>query len=169
MKLLRRAEEWIAIAMFVILFFILLLQVVSRFVLADPFFWTEELARYLFIWVVLIGSSEAIRTRTHIGMELVPNLLGERHRMLLGIVMDLLVLGCLVALTYHGAAYARRANAVDSVVLEVPESLLYGALPVGAALMSLRLILRLVRDVAQFRSHGRLPVTVEKPVRESAI
>jgi len=169
MMLLRRVEEWIAIALFVILFFILVLQVVARFVLDVPFFWTEELARYLFVWVVLIGSSEAIRTRTHIGMELVPNLLGERHRLLLGIVMDVLVLGCLIALTYHGAAYARHANGVDSIVLDLPESLLYGALPVGAALMSLRLTLRLARDVAQLRRHGRLPVTVEKPARESAI
>jgi len=169
MMLLRRVEEWIAVALFAILFLTLLAQVVARFILADPFFWTEELARYLFVWVVLIGSSEAIRTRTHIGMDLVPNLLSERHRLLLGIAMDVVVLGCLAALTYHGATYARRAHEVDSIVLDVPESLLYGALPTGAALMLFRLMLRLARDLAHLRRHGQLPITVEKPARETAV
>lgn len=47
-------------------------QVLSRYLLADPSPWTEELARFLLIWIGMLGASFAFRRRAHLGLELLP-------------------------------------------------------------------------------------------------
>ena len=47
------------------LLFTLLLQVFTRYVLNDPLSWTEEVARYLYVYIVFLGASAAISDRTH--------------------------------------------------------------------------------------------------------
>ena len=42
-----------------------LLQVLSRYVLSKPFDWTEEMARYLFVWVAMLGAGMAAKDRAH--------------------------------------------------------------------------------------------------------
>ena len=45
-------------------------QVVTRYVLNDPLIWSEELARYLFVWVSMIGAALAVRNGGHFGLDL---------------------------------------------------------------------------------------------------
>ena len=47
-------------------------QVMSRYLLDDPSPWTEELARFLLIWIGMLGASFAFRQRAHLGLELLP-------------------------------------------------------------------------------------------------
>jgi TRAP-type C4-dicarboxylate transport system permease small subunit len=47
-------------------------QVLSRYLLADPASWTEELARFLLIWIGMLGASYAFRQKAHLGLELLP-------------------------------------------------------------------------------------------------
>lgn len=47
-------------------------QVLSRYLLEDPSPWTEELARFLLIWIGMLGASYAFRQRAHLGLELLP-------------------------------------------------------------------------------------------------
>ena len=51
------------------------LQVLSRYVEVVPrYIWTEEMARFAFIWIVMVGSSLAVREGTHFKIDLFPNL-----------------------------------------------------------------------------------------------
>src|SRR5438128_300629 len=45
-------------------------QVATRYVLGDPLIWSEEAARYLFVWVSMIGAALAIREGGHFGLDL---------------------------------------------------------------------------------------------------
>lgn len=47
-------------------------QVLSRYLLANPSPWTEELARFLLIWIGMLGASYAFSQRAHLGLELLP-------------------------------------------------------------------------------------------------
>jgi len=47
-------------------------QVLSRYLLADPSPWTEELARFLLIWIGMLGAGYAFRQHAHLGLELLP-------------------------------------------------------------------------------------------------
>src|SRR4051794_41641624 len=45
-------------------------QVVTRYLLGDPLIWSEEAARYLFVWVSMIGAALALREGGHFGLDL---------------------------------------------------------------------------------------------------
>ena len=55
-------------------------QVIFRYILKSPLAWSEELARYLFVWVSFIGSVVAARRNQHIGVEMLVNKLPAGFR-----------------------------------------------------------------------------------------
>ena len=60
-------------AMIILLIIPVLLQVVSRFVGFIPrYIWTEEIARFAFIWIILIGAAVAVRDQSHFRVDLLP-------------------------------------------------------------------------------------------------
>ena len=52
-------------------------QVISRYVFASPSSWTEEIARFLLIWISLSGAVYAFRTGMHLGLDILPKKLDE--------------------------------------------------------------------------------------------
>lgn len=65
-------------------------QVFTRYVLGDPSSYTEELARYLLIWIGLVGAAYASGRRLHLAIDLVPDSLGGKARRRLAIAIELL-------------------------------------------------------------------------------
>jgi TRAP-type C4-dicarboxylate transport system permease small subunit len=63
-------------------------QVFTRFVLRDPSSYTEELARYLMIWVGLLGASYAAGKRMHLAVDLLPTRLTGRRKIYLELVIE---------------------------------------------------------------------------------
>ena len=146
-RFLRLIEQRLAILCLIVLFGILMLQIVGRFVLEAPVVWSEEIARYVFAWIVFIGASDAIRSRSHIAVDLLPNMLPLRPRLALGLAMDAILLVVLVVLVWLGVEGTLRSHRLPSVTMDLPQSFLYGVVPVGCALMLLRLGLRMTDDV----------------------
>lgn len=148
---IKRLEETLGTLLLMLIFGSVALQIVGRFVFKSPPFWTEELARYLFVWLVCIGSAEVVRTRDHITMDIFIMMLPPKVATILQVAIGLLVAATLSVLVWYGTLGALRAGRVDSIALGVPESLLYGALPLGAILMTLRLIVQVIHDIASVR------------------
>ncbi|WP_018010237.1 TRAP transporter small permease [Sinorhizobium medicae] len=152
---LAHIEETLAAILLVFAFVVIALQIVTRFVFRDPMFWTEEAARYAFVWLVALGAAEGVTSRTHITMDIVPRMLPERVQLLLRLVLDLVVLAALLVLVYYGIFGAMRAHKVMSIAIGVPESWLYGALPVFGLLAAIRILLVMARDVRLLFDSGR--------------
>jgi TRAP-type C4-dicarboxylate transport system permease small subunit len=55
-------------------------QVFTRFIIQDPSSYTEELARFLLIWIGILGAAYALRTRAHLGIDLISQRVGEKDR-----------------------------------------------------------------------------------------
>lgn len=105
MKLLNRILDFVEIylngfillAMSVIIF----LQVIFRH-LGMPLVWTEEIARFLFVWVIYLSTSECVKHSRHLSIDILPLILGEREKLVLRLISDLIgmVFFCFVA--YYG-------------------------------------------------------------------
>lgn len=147
-------EETIGVVLVVLVFVAIGLQVITRFIFRDPIFWTEEAARYLFVWMVVMGSAECVRMRSHITMDVFVLMLPARAQRGLAVVLNLAVFAALMTLSWYGYFGMLRANRVVSVTLGVSEAFLYGALPVGAALMAFRMIFVIFED-ARFVITGK--------------
>lgn len=94
MHTLRRTIDkvlaWLVIGLMGLAVLNVLWQVVTRWVLQDPSSYTEELARYLLIWVGLLGAAYAAGQKLHLAIELLPSKLSERGRN----VLELAIEGC---------------------------------------------------------------------------
>ncbi|MFV8817495.1 TRAP transporter small permease [Haliea sp. E17] len=115
-------------------------QVVSRYLLGDPSSWTEELARYLLVWIGLLGAAYAYGCRAHMAIDLLEGRLGKSARAVQRAVIALLVLvfallvsvlggGSLVALTWELQQV--------SAAMGVPMALVYTVIPLSGLLVAL--------------------------------
>lgn len=84
--------EWTVITLVIILVLDVTWGVVSRFVIKSPSRWTEELARYVLMWVVLFGTAVAFHRREHLGFDYVAKQIDPSARKLLGIVAELITI-----------------------------------------------------------------------------
>jgi len=121
----------------VIMTLLILLQVFFRFVIYVPFPWSEECARYLMIWMGMLGSVVALQHGRHIGvtffMEKLPPHLRKPARGLTQTGM-ILFLGILC---WQGILFSLFNADQMSPAMEIPMIIPFGAIPVGAAMMIL--------------------------------
>jgi TRAP-type transport system small permease protein len=131
----RYGVETIVVVLMILMVVTLAIQVFFRFVVQNPPSWTEELARYTFVWITFLGAAVAYRRGTHIVVDAILHLMPRPVRAVLGWVVDgLIVLGLLILLIEGGRLLETTSN-VRATMLQVPMSFIYAAIPVSAALM----------------------------------
>ena len=108
-------------------------QVFTRYVTQDPLIWSEEVARYLFVWITLIGAAAAVRVHAHFGLDILRRY-SPPLRTALGALTMVVVAAFLGLLLYTGIAETRQAALQISPALQVRMHWAYLALPVGAGL-----------------------------------
>jgi TRAP-type C4-dicarboxylate transport system permease small subunit len=124
-------------------------QVFTRFVLSDPSSYTEELARYLLIWIGLIGAAYASGRQLHLAIDLLPQRLTGRARTALDVVIRVAVATfAVVVLVYGGTRLVSLTLNLGqtSAALRVPIGWVYLAVPISGALIAW-FALRDVRDL----------------------
>src|SRR5947199_7278902 len=98
---------WLMVATVAILIIPVTLQIVSRYTALIPaWIWTEELSRFLFIWMVMLGSMIAVREGTHFIVDVVPDL-PPRPSAALQIVANTCVLAMAVVFVWWGIQFVR--------------------------------------------------------------
>lgn len=113
-------------------------QVISRYIFSSPSSWTEELARFLLIWISLLGAAYAFRSGMHLALDVLPQKLEgvsavwlKTFTIVLVVVFSVAVLivggGSLVQLTWELKQY--------SAVLGLPMSYVYSVIPVSGLLI----------------------------------
>ena len=109
-------------------------EIVFRYVLDSSLIWSEELARYLLVWVAMLGCSIALSKKGHFGVEILVNAFPEGIRKccaLLTYVVMFLFLGTMAAV---GTLMVAQADEV-STVMQMPMRYPYAAIPLGGFLM----------------------------------
>lgn len=113
-------------------------QVVSRYIAKNPSSFTEELSRYLFIWIGILGAAYASGQQTHLAIDILPPKLSPPNRIKLRIVINILIiLFCLTVLVIGGAnlVYVNYDLGQFSAALNVPLGAVYLVLPISGILV----------------------------------
>ncbi|OGB91290.1 MAG: hypothetical protein A2Z31_04440 [candidate division NC10 bacterium RBG_16_65_8] len=142
-RLLERAEEAVCVLLLLLAFAIQFAHIVGRYALGAPIYFAEELARYAFIWSVMIGASIVYRSDGHTNVEYFVSLLPRPAQIVMYVARNLVIVGFLLVVIVNGIALAGKTMNVPSAALEWPWGYIYIAAPVGAVLMiinALRLI-----------------------------
>ena len=117
-------------------------QVVMRYVFHNSLSWSEELARYLFLWFSWVGASYAVREKSHFRVLMFADILKGRVRTIFELLILLIWCGFSAFLTYQGAVITKFqiVRWQLSPAMEIPMALAYASVPVGCALMTVRLL-----------------------------
>jgi TRAP-type C4-dicarboxylate transport system permease small subunit len=137
---LDRVNRLACIGIFAAIFVIMILQIGFRYALNAPLTWTEELARYLYVWACYLGAAVALRRRSHIAITLLADRLPRRLARATLLGTHALGLVFLLALVIQGGRLMARTHDVLAITLPIPWSAIYLAAPVGATLMTLQTI-----------------------------
>ena len=143
-KHLDQVEKWVMIALVSLLITVTFLQVFSRYVLRNPFFWTEELARFLFIYVCMIGIGMGVGSKGHYGFESVFKLLPRGLKWIAGLFIYFVMGFLIIVLTWKGVEELPSTAHQLSVSLPVTMVWSYVALPLGGVLMMIHHLLKLI-------------------------
>jgi len=149
---LTRLVEWMLTVLSILIFVVVFLQVLFRYLLRQPLFWSEELPRYLLIWMSFLAAAVAQKQDAHINITLCLAPLSARARRLLKILTDAVILAFLWILIYSGGLVTSITAHHRSTALQLPMGLVYAALPVGAILMSLYLVLQIADSVRRLKA-----------------
>jgi len=82
------------------------LQIVARYTEFIPrYIWTEEAARFLFIWIIMIGATIAVRERTHFDVDILPRPTSPRGKAIGELIVDCAVLVVALVFLLYGYSY----------------------------------------------------------------
>ena len=105
---LDRTLEWVCVGLFAALVVTVAWQVFTRQVLSSPSGWSEELAKYLFVWLGLFGAALVFGERGHIAVDVLVRRLPEAGQRAFGMLSHVLVLTfTALVLVYGGISIAR--------------------------------------------------------------
>lgn len=143
-----RALEVILAALMGLLVLDVLWQVFTRFVLGDASSFTEEAARFLLIWISLLGAAYVTGKRRHLAIDLLPQRFdGVRRRRIEAVIDGCILFFALVVLVGGGTrlVWVTLYLGQSSAALGLPLGVVYAALPISGGLMALYTISDLVR------------------------
>jgi TRAP-type transport system small permease protein len=138
---LRAALTAVSVALLAGYFVLVLLQVFFRYVLNESLFWAEELVRGAMLWGIMLSSALVAASRGHIRVEVLELMLPPGGRRMVVWTANALTLAFSLILLWAGIQFIDRTWMQQSPVLDVPKWTVYLAIPVGAALESLLMIL----------------------------
>ena len=114
---------------------VVFLQVISRYVFRHPFDWPEELARFLFVWVALLGAALALRRGAHFSIEALFKRFSEGWQRTVALFIHGLLGLFVLVVTIKGLDLALRIREQLSSGMEIPMTFPYLAVPVSSAIM----------------------------------
>ena len=159
-----RLLSWLLAASVAILIFPVSLQIFSRYTALIPsYIWTEEMARFFFIWSILLGAMVGIREGTHFVVDLWPPL-NARAQAAIRLVASVFVLVFACVFLWWGIDFTRFALNRFSELAELPLWYIHLPWPIAGATWLLFLGEQMWDDLRVMR--GRAPPAAARPAEE---
>jgi TRAP-type transport system small permease protein len=147
-----RYQVWITFGFVTVLAVAVSLQVFVRYVLQKPLFlWTEELARFVLVWMVFLGIGVGVKNDAHFAMDVLPPLLGKRWGPLLQVFNHLCMGLILVLLVLAGLRFSYFGLYQNSPNMEILMAWVFASIPIGGTLALVYLIERVRQRWSDFR------------------
>lgn len=146
-----RKLNWLVERFCVLLLVLLVLDVwlgvLVRYALPLKWTFTEELARYLMIWMALLAVSCGICHREHIGMLVVFERFPPAMRKWLAVSFDLIAFGFFAIILVYGLGFVERGFSRFTMINGIPKAYPFMGVPLAAGLACIQLLLVAVHDV----------------------
>lgn len=135
LRVLGTAIDWLIVAIGAVMVALVFANVLFRFFGGDIAF-TTELCEFLMVWVTFLGGAAAMRRGLHMTITEFLDKLGPARRRWADGAIDVLCIGMLMLLVWHGMGIVNSGWGNELTVLHIPQAMQYLALPVGSAAMA---------------------------------
>jgi TRAP-type C4-dicarboxylate transport system permease small subunit len=144
---LARFEDAFLIFIFIAMAITLFLQVIFRYSLNMPLVWSEELSRYLLVWITFLGINFGIRRNKHIKMEIVFNLIPPNFQTIAAVGTQIFII--LTILYFLGGAvrFVAAQKNIGSSAMQVNMGLVYMVIPISFGITAVNLLVDTVRKI----------------------
>lgn len=130
-------------------------EVILRYVFNAPTEWSFELTGYALVWAGFLAAGYALAHDRHVRVEILSDRLPGPMRTGLMVITDLIALGFCLAVAYHGFKYVHLSYITESASvspLRVPMFIPEAGVPIGAVLLSLQFVARILVQLGLARS-----------------
>lgn len=124
------------------------LQIISRYSGIVPrYIWTEEVARFCFVWIVMVGSMIAVRDETHFKVELLPDPDTDRQKGVSRLIVHMAMMLMATVFAWYGYEFAKFGLIQKSEMSGINMLSIYISFPLAGATWALFLMERIVADL----------------------
>jgi TRAP-type C4-dicarboxylate transport system permease small subunit len=157
-RLQNRVCRWLLLVLGIAMTVLILFQVFFRFVIYVPFPWSEECARYLMIWMGMLGSVIALEKQRHIGVTFLVEKLPRHLESAAYILVQAGMALFLSVFCWQGIRFAGFNADQASPAMEISMLIPFSAIPAGCAMMILVILDNLLsRAVSPEAGRGASP------------
>ena len=128
------------------------MQIASRFIEVVPrYIWTEEVARFCLIWLIMLGSTIAVRDGTHFDVDVLPSPRTARGKTLAGAFVHVSILLVAAIFVWFGVTFAEFGYIQNSEMTGINMLSIYVAWPLAGIVWCLFLAEHLADDLKRYR------------------
>lgn len=129
------------------------MQILSRYTgLIPRYIWTEEIARFCFVWIILIGAMIAVRDGTHFDVDVLPHSSSPTVEFGFKLFVNLAILLMALSFLWWGWDFYILGSRQRSEIFGLPMWMIYVAWPLAGATWTLFTIERVVNDIQALRT-----------------
>jgi TRAP-type C4-dicarboxylate transport system permease small subunit len=142
-------EEIFLVACLAIMVAVIFAQVVMRYAFNNSLSWSEELARYLFVWVSWMGISFGQKKGEHITITMLEDKLKGKAKIGLRVIGNILTLAILAVLLIYGVKVTDKIFGMHTVTaaLHIPKWTMYLSVPLSCFLMAARVLKKMILEI----------------------
>lgn len=119
---------------------IVIVQVFCRYILNHSLFWSEELARYILVWLTFLGTCTAYYRGMHPGINLVYRRLPHQLKLITKTIVLLLSLVFFSVMIWYGIEFSFFVRLQTTAALSLPKWIIFAIIPISGAILSLHAI-----------------------------
>lgn len=151
-NILKTSANWLMVVMFTAMIVLVFGNVVLRYAFSSGIAFSEEVSRFLFIWLTLIGALMVMKDHAHLGVSTLIDRLNESGQRICRFSADVLSLACCCLLVYGGWKQVRITMDDHAAVTGIPMGLVYSSVLISSIGMSIVFAHSLWRQIS-----GRMP------------
>jgi len=139
-RTLIRINAFLIGLMMVVMFLLVFTNVVTRYCFGFSIATAEEISTFLMIWITYLGAGLALREGRHASIDLFQDLLGDRAKKLIRILLGIVLIIFFALLCWYGSRFVNFSWATETIATQIPKGIPYLCIPIGAALFIVHLI-----------------------------
>ncbi len=146
-----RAAQFVIMALMVGISLLTFAQVIFRYFLNYSLYWSEELARYVLIWITFIGASIGFKHKAHMGIDFIFRRLNPPKQRVATVIVDATVLLMALVMLIWGYQLSLFVRIQRSPALFLSMTIPYISIAVGGLLVVIHSVAFLAGDIEAFR------------------